>query len=259
MLIDAHCHLDHLGDKGVVEFLSSLNEKGLRGVIASGPRKEDWGFYTQLTLQFSQLKVCCGIHPLEITEHWEKDLNCLETYLDHAVALGEIGLDFNRIFSIEHAQTLKLQMKVFERQLALAKRKNLPIVIHCRDAFTIVKEILIYSKVDLSRVMFHCFVEDENAAEWILSQGGYLSYSGIITFKNPGFMLKTAKLAPLDRIFAETDSPYLAPIPHRGKMNSPEYVHYVVEKLAELKNISYEQCCKQLQINVQKFFGCFND
>lgn len=259
MLIDAHCHLEHLGEVGVVRFLSSLTEKGLRGVIASGPRRKDWPFYTQLASQFPQLKVCYGIHPLEITEQWEDDLACLESYLDQAVALGEIGLDFNRIFDIKHAQNLKLQMKVFERQLALAKRKNLPVVIHCRDAFTILKEILIYSKIDLSRVMFHCFVEDETAAEWILSQGGYLSYSGILTFKKPGFTLKTAQLAPLDRIFVETDTPYLAPVPYRGKTNSPEYVRYVVEKLAEIKNVSYEQCYEQLKMNVQKFFGCFKN
>lgn len=259
MLIDVHCHLEHLGENGAAEFLSSLSEKGLCGVIASGPRRKEWPFYAQLASRFPQLKVCYGIHPLEITEQWEEDLHYLENYLDRAVALGEIGLDFNRIFSIEHAQTLKLQMKVFERQLALAKRKNLPVVIHCRDAFTILKEVLIYSKIDLSKVMFHCFVEDEIAAEWILSQGGYLSYSGILTFKKPGFTLKTAQLAPLNRIFAETDTPYLAPVPYRGKVNSPEYVRYVVEKLAEIKNVFYEQCCEQIKTNIQKFFRCFND
>lgn len=257
MLIDAHCHLDHLGEQGAEAFLSSMEERGLKGLIASAPRRDDWSFYAQLASQCPQLKVCYGIHPLEITEQWEEDLYYLENYLNHAVALGEIGLDFNRIFTIEHAQILKLQMKVFERQLALAKRKNLPVVIHCRDAFTILKEILIYSKIDLSRVMFHCFVEDEAAAEWILSQGGYLSFSGILTFKKPGFTLKTAQLAPLNRIFAETDTPYLAPVPHRGQTNSPEYVRYVVEKLAEIKNISYEQCCEQLKVNVRSFFGCF--
>ena len=259
MLIDAHCHLEHLGEEGAAEFLSSLIEKELRGVIASGPRREDWPFYAQLASRFPQLKVCYGIHPLEITERWEEDLVYLDRYLDHAVALGEIGLDFNRIFTIEHAQILKVQMKVFERQLALAKRKNLPVVIHCRDAFTILKEILIYSKIELSRVMFHCFVEDEVAAEWILSQGGYLSYSGILTFKKPGFTLKTAQMAPLNRVFVETDTPYLAPVPYRGKVNSPEYVRFVAEKLAEIKNVPYEQCCQQLKNNIQTFFHCFDD
>ncbi len=257
MLIDAHCHLDHLGEKGVREFLSSLTSKNLDGLIVSGARREDWPFYAKLASEFPQLKVCYGIHPLEITENWEEDLNFLENYLDNAVAIGEIGLDFYKIFSIEHAKTLKLQMKVFERQLALAKRKNLPVVIHCRDAFTILKEVLIYSKIDLSRVMFHCFVEDEAAAQWILSRGGYLSYSGIITFKKPGFTLQTAQIASLDRVFAETDTPYLAPVPYRGKINSPEYVHYVVEKLAEVKNVAYEQCCAVIKTNIQRFFDCF--
>lgn len=254
MLIDAHCHLDHLSEEQISLFLATLSEKKLEAIIASGAKPADWNFYKTLSENFSQVKVCYGIHPSEITEHWEKDLDLLEKYLPHAVALGEIGLDFHGIFSQENVGTIKLQMKLFERQIRLAKKYNLPIVIHCREAFSVVKEILLYTKFDLKRVMFHCFVENKEAAEWIISNGGYVSYSGILTFKKPGATVETATIAPLSQIFIETDAPYLAPIPFRGKTNSPEYVRYVTEKLAEIKNVSIEEIIAQTTKNVHQFF-----
>lgn len=254
MLIDAHCHLDHLSEEQISLLLATLLEKDLEGIIASGAKSSDWGFYKKLAEKHSQVKVCYGIHPSEISDHWEQDLNLLETYLPQAVALGEIGLDFHGIFTQENVEMIKLQMKLFERQIRLANKYNLPIVIHCREAFSIVKEILLYTKFDLKRVMFHCFVEDMESAQWIISNGGYVSYSGILTFKKPGHTIETATFAPLSQIFIETDAPYLAPVPFRGKTNSPEYVRYVAQKLAEIKNVSVEEIVAQISKNVHQFF-----
>ena len=255
MLIDAHCHLDHLSADGAGEFLEHLGEKELQALVACGTKPSDWDFYKNLSHNFSTLKVCYGIHPLEITDNWAKDLDGLEKFLPHAVAVGEIGLDFHDIFHTEYIPQMKLQMKVFERQLRLAKKFDLPVVIHCRDAFSILKEILIYSQFPLNRVMFHCFVENIEASQWIENAGGYVSYSGVLTFKKPGHTVETASQFPLERIFVETDSPYLAPAPFRGKQNTPEFVRYVAQKLAEIKRTPLEDCIQITANNTRRFFG----
>ena len=255
MLIDAHCHLDHLSEDEAVTFLEHLSEKGLQALVACGAKSADWAFYQKLSHTFPALKVCYGIHPLEITDNWQNDLELLEKFIPQGVAVGEIGLDFHGIFQQEHIPQMKLQMKVFERQLRLAKKFDRPVVIHCRDAFPIVKEIHIYSQFPLQRVMFHCFVEDREAAQWITAQGGYASYSGVLTFKKPGHTVETASQFPLDHIFVETDSPYLAPTPFRGKQNSPELVRYVAQKLAEIKDIPLETCIQITADNTRRFFG----
>ena len=255
MLIDAHCHLDHLGMTGASIFLSKLAEKNLEGLVVAGTRSRDWKFYAPLAEQFPSLHVCYGIHPLEISEHWEQDLEQLRMFLPKAVAVGEIGLDFHGMFDRAHISEMKRQMKVFERQLRIAQFYQLPVVIHCRDAFFAIQEILLYTKFDLHRVMFHCFVEDVEAARWILSNGGIVSYSGVLTFKKFGDTHDTAALADLSQVVVETDSPYLTPAPFRGEQNSPDYVRYVAEKLAEIKNISYEDCVAATAQNTRRFFG----
>ena len=254
MLIDAHCHLEHLSENEIAALMEHLSEKRLQALIACGTNPADWDFYKNLSDRFPALKVCYGIHPLEITDNWSKDLDVLEKFVPRGVAVGEIGLDFHGIFQQKYIPQMKLQMKVFERQLRLAKKFDLPVVIHCRDAFTILKEILIYSQFPIHRVMFHCFVEDFEAAQWIEAQGGYVSYSGVLTFKKPGHTALTASQFPLDRIFVETDSPYLAPVPFRGKQNSPELVFYVAQKLAEIKHISLEDCIQITANNTRAFF-----
>lgn len=255
MLIDAHCHLEHLGMTGASIFLSQLAEKNLEGLVVSGTHLRDWKFYAPLAEQFSSLHVCYGLHPLEISDHWEQDLEQLRLFLPKAVAVGEIGLDFHGIFDTAHIPEMKRQMKVFERQLRIAQFFQLPVVIHCRDAFFAIQEILLYTKFDLCRVMFHCFVEDCEAAQWILSNGGMVSYSGVLTFKKFGHTHETASLANRSQIMVETDSPYLTPVPLRGQQNSPEYVHYVAEKLAEIQKISYEDCVAATAQNARRFFG----
>lgn len=255
MLIDAHCHLDHLASDEAASFLGHLQNEDLQAVVACGTKVADWDFYKNLSDAAPSLKVCYGIHPLEITEKWKEDLDILETFIPNSIAVGEIGLDFHGIFIQEHISQMKLQMKVFERQLRLAKKFNLPVVIHCREAFSVLKEILIYSQFPLKHVMFHCFVEDVTAAKWIEAQGGYVSYSGVLTFKKPGHTVETASQFPLDRIFVETDSPYLSPVPFRGKPNTPRFVRYVAQKLADIKGISLEECIQITSNNTRRFFG----
>ena len=255
MLIDAHCHLDHLGTAGAGEFLSRLSENNLEGVIVCGLNAHDWAFYADLAKQYPKLKFCCGLYPLELSEHWGQDLERMRAFLPQAVGIGEIGLDFHGIFDTAHIAQMKLQMKVFERQLRLAQLYDLPVVIHCRDAFFAIKEILQYTHFDLKKVMFHCFVEDLEAARWVTENGGLLSYSGVMTFKRFGYTHETAMATDLSQIVVETDSPYLTPAPFRGQQNFPTYVRYVAEKLAELKDIPYDECVRATTENAKRFFG----
>lgn len=254
MLIDAHCHLDHLGLAGAGEFLSHLSENNLKGVIVCGLNAQEWEFYADLAKRYPALKFCCGLYPLELSEHWERNLEQMRAFLSQAVGIGEIGLDFHGIFDTAHIPQMKLQMKVFERQLRLAQFYELPVVIHCRDAFFAIKEILQYTRFDLKKVMFHCFVEDLEAARWVTDNGGLLSYSGVITFKRFGHTHETAIATNLSQIVVETDSPYLTPAPFRGQQNFPTYVHYVAEKLAELKQISFDECTRATTENAKRFF-----
>ena len=159
MLIDAHCHLDHLSTGEADAFLEHLSEKGLQALIACGTKSTDWEFYQNLSHKFPALKVCYGIHPLEITDDWQNDLDVLEKFIPQGVAVGEVGLDFHGIFQQEHIPQMKLQMKVFERQLRLAKKFDLPVVIHCRDAFPILKEILIYSQFSTLLLFSNIFIK----------------------------------------------------------------------------------------------------
>ena len=254
LLIDSHCHLDNLGLNGALEYVSQLDAKNLRMLLLASTRPNDWLLNSQVAEHSDRVRVYYGLHPLEVSEQWEEDLEHLRTYLPHAIGVGEIGLDFHGTFDKEHIPQIKLQMKAFEYQVHLAQRYHLPIVIHCRDAFFAIKEILMHTQFDLSRVLFHCFVEDLEAAQWIIENGGFVSYSGVITFKRAGNMLETAPWVPLERMVIETDSPYLTPAPFRGQHNMPEYVRYVAEKLAEIKHISFADCAKITAENALRFF-----
>lgn len=255
LLIDSHCHLDNLGLNGALEYVSQLDAKNLRMLLLASTCPNDWLLNSQVAEHLDRVRVYYGLHPLEVSERWEEDLEHLRTYLPHAIGVGEIGLDFHGTFDQEHIPQMKLQMKAFEYQVRLAQRYHLPIVIHCRDAFFAIKEILIHTQFDLSRVLFHCFVEDLEAAQWIIENGGCVSYSGVITFKRAGNTLETAPWVPLERMVIETDSPYLTPVPFRGQHNMPEYVRYVAEKLAEIKHISFADCAKTTAENALRFFN----
>lgn len=192
-----------------------------------------------------------GLHPTHVKEnfqqelkHVEEELNCREFY-----AVGEIGIDL-----YWDKSTLEIQLKAFRRQIKLAKERDLPIVIHCRDAFNEIFEVLESEKDDKLFGIFHCFTGNLEQAKKALSYNMKLGIGGVVTFKNGGID-KFLNQIPLEEIVLETDAPYLAPKPFRGKRNDPVYILKVAEKLAELYDIPVEKVAEITTKNSKEVFG----
>jgi TatD DNase family protein len=167
------------------------------------------------------------------------------------VAIGETGLDF---FKAENQQE---QKTVFEAQLAIAKELDLPVIIHCRDAAVAMRDLLQSFWEHNGRVkgVMHCWGGTPEETQWFLDLGFYISFSGIVTFKNATSIQSSALLVPSDRLLIETDCPFLAPIPKRGKRNEPAYVRYVAESIARLRNVSLEALAQETTHNACKLFS----
>lgn len=197
------------------------------------------------------VRMMMGIHPCSVEEDWETQLLEVKAELDKGeyCAVGEIGLDL-----YWDKDSLPQQTKAFEQQLEWAKELNLPVAVHCRDAYDEV--IASISKVQDGTLtgVLHCFTGNLEQANALLDLGFYLGIGGVITFKNSG-LAETAAELPLDRLVLETDSPYLAPMPFRGKRNESSYVKYVAEKLAEVKDVSVEEIADITTTNAANLFN----
>ncbi len=233
MLIDSHCHLDML--KGNLEkCLLRAKEKGVEYVLSVGTTLEGSSKTYHLTKMFQNIGYSVGIHPLNVSSH--QNVTTLElidaSSLPYIIALGESGLDYSR------PKTPKaLQHTLFLRHIEAARKTALPLIIHARNADEDMKQLLEeeYAKEPFQGVL-HCFASSKALAETALSLGFYLGFTGLITFPNASPIASIARQCPLEKILIETDSPYLAPVPHRGKPNEPAYVYYVASALATLRN-----------------------
>ncbi|MCG9971633.1 TatD family hydrolase [Christiangramia crocea] len=192
-----------------------------------------------------------GLHPTHVKENYEEELNHVEAEFQKRefYAVGEIGIDL-----YWDKSTLDIQKKAFKRQIQLAKKYDLPIAIHCREAFDEIFEVLESEKDEKLFGIFHCFTGTHEQAEKALSYNMKLGIGGVVTFKNGGIDKFLGQI-PINNIVLETDSPYLAPKPYRGKRNDPVYLLKVVEKLADLYNISLEEVAKITTANSKEIFG----
>lgn len=192
-----------------------------------------------------------GLHPCSVNEKYEEELSFIEKYIDdkRVVAIGEIGIDlyWDKTF-------LEEQKKVFRLQINWAKARKLPIVIHCREAFEEIYEILLEEKDELLRGIFHCFSGTEEQAKKIIDLGFYLGIGGVLTYKNSG-LAEAIKNIDLKHIVLETDAPYLSPVPHRGKPNESSYLLHIAEKLSDVKNCSLEEVANFTSENAIKIFS----
>lgn len=193
-----------------------------------------------------------GLHPCSVTDNWEADLEIIKKNLDtfYYCAVGEIGMDM-----YWDKSTRDIQMKAFAKQIEWAKEKKLPIVIHVREAFAETFEVVDALNDDQLTGVFHCFTGTPEQAEHILNYGGFkLGIGGVITFKNSGL---DQVIAPIDleHLVLETDSPYLAPTPFRGKRNESSYITYVASKLAEVKGVSIEKVAEVTSNNARQVFN----
>jgi len=192
-----------------------------------------------------------GLHPCSVKEGWEDELAAIvNAKQDHKIyAIGEIGIDL-----YWDKTTLTEQVTAFKKQIAWAKELKLPIVIHCRDAFDEVFEVLEQEKGDDLRGIFHCFTGTLEQAEKVIALGFYLGIGGVLTYKNAG-LDKILPQIDLRHIVLETDSPYLTPVPYRGKPNESSYLIYVAQKVAELHQISIEAVAEKTTQNSKLVFG----
>lgn len=192
-----------------------------------------------------------GLHPCSIKENWKEELDLVETKLSERkyYAVGEIGIDlyWDKTF-------VKEQETVFKRQIQIANHYKLPVSIHTRESFEVTYSLLLEIKKEQPCGVFHCFTGNAEQANRAIDLGFYLGIGGVVTFKNSG-LDKTLAEVDLKNIVLETDAPYLAPAPHRGKRNLPVYIKLVAEKIAAIKNVSVEEVADITTVNSKKIFG----
>ncbi|QGM81502.1 TatD family hydrolase [Otariodibacter oris] len=253
-IIDSHCHLDSLDyetrHKNVDEVIENAKARGVQRFISICTTLGSFENMKKLTAHRPEVSLSCGVHPLNVEDEPFDYARLLESAKDpRVVAIGETGLDYHYT-----PETKELQQSIFQQQIHIANEVNKPLVIHTRSAREDTMQLLIENNAEKCGGVLHCFTEDWNMAKRALDIGFYISISGIITFKNAEDLREVVKKVPLDRLLVETDSPYLAPIPYRGKPNQPAYVREVCEYLATLKGVSVEEMAQTTTQNVQRLF-----
>ena len=251
-MIDSHCHLDFEQFDGVREqMLANAREAGVHTIINIGVDLSSSKKSLELAKADDMVFATVGIHPHDAKTVDDAVLDEIEqlSRQKKVVAIGEIGLDFYRDLSPR-----KTQIAAFRKQLELAVDSELPVVIHTRESFRPTLDIISEYARDLKGGVFHCFPGTVDEAYEVIELGFCISVGGIITFKKAK-MADVAAEVPLEKILIETDAPYLAPVPFRGKMNQPAYVMYVCERLAELKGMSCREVEKITDRTCRKLFG----
>lgn len=239
MLFDSHAHYnDEKFDADRDELLSSMPENNVGLIMNSCSSLDEVPLIFDICKKYPFVYASVGIHPHEVENMTEEDIITIKEYAKNpkVKAIGEIGLDYYYDFSPRD-----IQKKWFARQVELAKELNMPVIIHDRDAHKDCMDILRACNVSETGGVFHCYAGSVETAREILDWGMYIAFGGTLTFKNSVRPVELARYVPLDRIVIETDSPYLTPVPHRGKRNSSLYIHYVAEKLAEIRGMSAEE------------------
>jgi TatD DNase family protein len=253
--LDAHTHLD--SDDlypARQDVLTRAAESGVMQILTVNSKADEESFQRTLSCAKEtdaiQVSAGLGVHPHEAALYDRGLENKLRGLLQDLkiVAFGEIGLDFYYNFSPP-----EVQKAVFLRQLELALELDLPLIIHCRDAYDLLTDLL-KDRASKWRGMIHCFTGNSHQVEKLLDLGFFISFSGIVTFPKADELREAARIAPSDRILIETDAPYLAPVPKRGKKNEPAFVVYTAEFLANLRKISHEEFSRQLKQNFSSLF-----
>ena len=252
MLFDTHAHLtDEAFSSDRQELIRYLATTETKKIINCGYDTDSCLAALRLAEQYEYMYAAVGIHPHDAKNYDLIFENQLRQWLQvlKVVALGEIGLDYHYDYSPRD-----VQKKVFEDQIAIALEYDKPIVVHSREAVADTYDILKSAMRDRLKVVLHSFSQSKEMMKRYLDMGVFFSLSGVITFKNADKLRETVKDIPLDRMFTETDCPYMTPVPHRGKRNDPSYVKWIAEKIAEIKQISYETVCETTCQNAMDFF-----
>ncbi len=254
ILTDTHTHLyskDFESESSTL--IQNAIDKGITRLFMPNVDSESIGAMLQIEKQFP---INCfpmmGLHPCSVGPKYQQDISVVEYWLNKRkfIAVGEIGIDlyWDKTF-------FEQQQDAFRRQIELAKKYNIPYIIHSRNSFNEVMEIVAEFKDDNIKAIFHCFSGNVEQAEQVIAAGNFkLGIGGVVTFKNSG-LDKVVEAIDLKHLVLETDAPYLAPVPHRGKRNDPEYLVLIAQRIAEIKNISIEEVAAITTQNSIDVFG----
>lgn len=264
MYIDSHCHLNfpELASQ-LPEILTAMETAQVHQAVVICTTMEEFDAVKGLASQYPQLWATVGVHPDNEGVHEPTMQELIEGAADSKViAIGETGLDYYQMDERKGGRTvadLEWQRERFRRHIRAARHVQLPLVIHTRsasdDTVAILKEEGEQGGPGSAGGVFHCFTESLEVARQALDLGFYISFSGILTFKSAADLREVAKFVPEDRFLIETDSPYLAPVPYRGKTNNPSYVPFVARQLAELRGCSEEAIGVQSTLNFHRLFA----
>ncbi len=249
--IDSHAHYDdEQFNDDRHELLPLLHDNGVEKIINVGCSLEHSHFSIKLAEKYPFIYAAVGIHPEQVSNSHEYFLETIKNMsrYEKTVAIGEIGLDYHY-----EDYDKDLQIRYFEEQLDIAKEVNLPVIIHSRDATEDTMNIL-KKRGAVSGVM-HCFSGSAETAKQVLELGLNISFTGVLTFKNANKTIEALKVVPLDRLLLETDCPYMAPEPHRGKRCDSSMIVDIIEKIAEIKKVSPEEVAERTMENTLKLFS----
>ena len=255
MLIDSHCHLDMLDltgtDGSLQPFLDAARSNGIEHMLCVAVNFEDWPRMCAKVRDYPEVSISVGVHP----DHADCHEPTVEELVERSreagvVAIGETGLDYY------HGEgDLEWQRERFRTHIRAARECGKPLIVHTREAKEDTLRILREERAGEAGGVLHCFTEDYDMALRAMDLGFYISFSGIVTFKNAVELKEVARQVPAERLLVETDSPYLAPVPKRGKPNQPAYVRYVAEYLAELRGEPFAELAASTTRNFHTLFG----
>ena len=249
--IDTHCHLDKL-DSTPEEAIFEAKQAGVQRMVTVSVDEQSLDFVSSIVQQFPEVYGSIGFHPhdaAELTEDLEQKIRKLALEEKKLIAIGETGLDYHYMYS-----SAEVQQQVFSKQLQLAVELNLPVIMHSREAETDTLNILQEIPVPPLGVA-HSFTSSFGMAKTLIEMGWYIGINGIVTFKNAEDLREVVRWLPLDRLLLETDSPFLAPTPFRGKPNKPAHIPAIATFIAELREISLEELAQQTTANAQRLFN----
>ena len=247
MYTDTHCHIRSDIYKNIDEIIEFSINAGVTKMINNGTNLESNKEVLELSEKYKALYPALGIQPEELDDDINKSLDFIENNIDKIIAIGEIGLDY--YYSND---TKAKQLEIFEKQMKLADKYNKPVIIHSRNAFDDkIKKKKKYPKV---KGVIHCFSGSLKEAEEYINQGYMLGIGGIVTFKNSD-LKNVLKEIPIQNIVLETDSPYLSPVPNRGKQNNPSNIPHIASFLTNIYNISLKEISQEIEKNVNNIFN----
>jgi len=253
LFIDSHCHLDRLKleefDNNLDNVINAAKEVQVDHMLCVSVTLKDFPAMATSTEKYKNVSLSCGMHPLNQEDEVDEDELLQLSQHERVIAVGETGLDY-----FYAPETKEVQLDSFIKHVRVANKINKPLIIHTRAAQEDTLKVLRDENAQNVGGILHCFTEGWDMAEQAIELGFYISFSGIVTFKNAAELREVAKKIPDDRILIETDSPYLAPVPHRGKQNQPAYVVEVAKHLASIRGQSVEHIAA---ISTQNFNTLF--